>query len=92
MLKIMEDVQIGNYDRLHKYTGKISSIDWGHGKNSSGHIKVIGNEGEREFFGSGDFLIEKGGKLEEGKTVTIYYENIKSLDDPYRMVMVVIHN
>jgi hypothetical protein len=65
-------------------------IDWGQGKNSSGHIKVIGNKGERECFGSSDFLIEKGGKMEKGKNATVYYEMTESLDNPYRMIMIIM--
>lgn len=92
LLKIMSEIMEGNYVGLQTYSGKIIAIEWGESRNSSGHVKVRGNKGEREFLGCSDFLIEKGWKLEQGKTATIYYEITKSPDDPYRMVMVEIHN
>lgn len=89
MLQVMDEVQQGNYSRLQKYTGTIVSIDWGSGRNSSGHMTLMGSEGEKEFFGSSDFLIEKNGSMQKGKKATAIYEVTESLDNPNVMVMVI---
>lgn len=90
MISIVKKAHSGDYSNLKRYSGEITSIKWGMGRSSSGYINVSGEEGDREFFGESNFLIEKGGVMKIGKKVELYYEETGSLDNPFMVIVILM--